>query len=359
MIDASRITAILEPAELILTAYVGFETSTRDVRPHAAELRRLIADAEAQLARHDLTDAQRAELLEPLRALETTDVATHRDPAIAIFARAGHAEIIPLPVTVPEMVIVGRNPHLKPLLSLLAHNRSFHILALNSSRVRLITATPYDWKERPLEAVPPSVQAELDSLVAADPAAQAAERTRLIAEDPNRTVFAVRAALGPNPGPIILVAEPQSAGHFLKGAHLPELLPDVISVNPFALSDAELHSRALAAIGPALEVEANDVLEQVQARLGTAEPDVAIRLEEILAAGTEGRVDAVIVASDETLWGRFTPGKIVAADGRRAPGDEDLINLAAVEAMRTGARAFARPKADLPRQVPAVATLRF
>ncbi len=198
-----------------------------------------------------------------------------------------------------------------------------------------------------------------NSRSAADPDALAAERNQMIAEDANRLAHAVQAALGPNAGPIVLVAEPQAAGHFSKSAGLPDLLPEAVQVNPFALSDADLHARALAAIAPALEAEVDAVLEQVQARLGTAESTVAIRLEEILAAGLEGRVDAIVVAGDESLWGRYTPGRVVIADGHRAPGDEDLINLAAVQAMRTGARAFARPRDTLPRQVPAVALLRF
>jgi len=109
---------------------------------------------------------------------------------------------------------------------------------------------------------------------------------------------------------------------------------------------------------PELEDELATVLNQVNARLGTADKTVAIRLEEILQAGPEGRVDAIVVATDETLWGRFGDGALTA-HGSPGPEDEDLVNLAAVQALRTGARAFAVPRERLPRQVPAAATLRF
>ena len=86
---------------------------------------------------------------------------------------------------------------------------------------------------------------------------------------------------------------------------------------------------------------------------------MAIRLEEILTAAAEGRVDSVVVAEDEALWGRFEPGHVLTAHGRPGPGDEDLLNQVALLALRNGGRAFALPRERLPRQVPAAATLRF
>ena len=359
MIDPDRLAKLLQPADPALTVYVDLTANQRDLRRQEAGLRALVEQARAQLVEYGTDNATGSAMLQPLEALANSNLADHRDPALALFITASAVETVALPSSLPTLVLTGRTMHIKPLLPWVARNRLFHILALSSTRVRLLSATPYRWEERTLEALPAAVQAELDSLPAGDPAALAAERIRLIAEDPNRIVHAVRAALGPDAGPIVLAAEAQIAGHFTKAAHLPDVLPSTVAVNPFALTDEELHARALAAIDPALNAEPNAVLEQVQARLGTAQSNVAIRLEEILAAGVEGRVDAGVVASDEMLWGRYTPGKVVAADGHRAPGDEDLLNLAAVQAMRTGGRAFARPRADLPREVPAAATLRF
>ena len=139
---------------------------------------------------------------------------------------------------------------------------------------------------------------------------------------------------------------------------LRQMLPDALQLNPFAISRAELHARAVERMRPQLQAEVETVLNQVEARLGTAEKTVAIRLEEIIAAGHEGRVDAVVVAEDEVLWGRFDAG-VVHTHGRPGPGEEDLLNQAAIAALRTGGRAFALPRERLPRQVPAAALLRF
>ncbi len=110
---------------------------------------------------------------------------------------------------------------------------------------------------------------------------------------------------------------------------------------------------------PDLLVEIEAIAVIGNARLGSAEPTVAIRLEEILLAAREGRIDTVIVAQDESLWGNITADGQVVAHGTPGPDDEDLLNLAAVLTLRNGGRAFALPRARLPRQVLAAATLRF
>lgn len=359
MIDPDVLPALLEPAEPALSILFPMATDQRDQRAPDARFRQLLGEAEERLAHAGLDEADRRSLLAPAEDAGR-DFTRHRDPGLAFYLAQGREpEIVALPDSPADCVVVGRHFHLKPLLPVLARNRRFFVLALSSANARLLRATPFAWEELALAALPPDAQAELDSLPAVGGPAPDETRRRLVTADAHRVAHAVRAAIGTDPAPIVLAAEPQVAGHFTKSAQLPQLLAEGVSVNPFALTDADLHARALAVIAPALETEAEILLDQVNARLGTAEATVAIRLEEILAAAQEGRVDAVAVAADAVLWGRWQAGETVAAHGHQAPGDEDLLNLAAVLAMRTGARAYALPGARLPRQSPAVATLRF
>lgn len=359
MIEPERLAALLEPASPAISLYVPLDPEQRDLRAPVAELRRMAETVDGLLERQGIEAARRERLLAPLRAVGDNELAEHRDPGLAFFLSDGVMQTVRLPEMLPELLVVSGHFHIKPLLPLLARFRRFHILALSSTRARLLTATPFAWEERPLHALPAEVQAELDSRSAAAIEHAAETRMALLTQSPNRIAFAVRAELGADPAAIVLAAEPQVAGHFRKGAQLAGIMPETVAVNPFALPDAELHARALAVISPSLAQETETLLEQIEARLGTAEPTVAIRLEEIIAAAREGRVDAVIVASDETLWGRDVPGQTIDAHGHAVAGDEDLINLAAVEVLRTGGRACALPRAHLPRHVPAAATLRF
>ncbi|MBS0643842.1 MAG: hypothetical protein JSS43_28615 [Proteobacteria bacterium] len=296
-------------------------------------------------------------MLAPLHQVAAeTDFADHRDPALALFTDGTFIVAEPLPREVPEMVVVAEDFHIKPLLPFLAMNRHFYVLALSKTRVRLLVATPFTCQEVPLDYLPPDAQAELDSRAAV--ATGPDVHMELIMQSPKRIAASVKAALADD-APIVLIADPAVGGHFLKQTDLPQILPEPIAFNPFAVSDSELVGKAMEPMQPLLTAELDTALEQINARLGTAQPTVAIRLEEILQAAPEGRVDTVVVAQDEALWGQYTPGALPSAHGHRTPGDEDLLNKAAVMALRNGARAYAVAHDRLPRQVLAAALMRY
>jgi hypothetical protein len=380
LIGSDVFATLLARAACTVSVYLSNTPTDHDRRGPDARLRSLIQLAEDQLERRGMELRVRDVILDPLRQFAAgTDFARHRDPCLALFTRSEGAPdgevsdagapnegasatgmtTIALPWTRPDEVIVGPDFHIKPLLPILALDRRFNILALSKSNVRLLSATPFDWTAVPLDALPIEAQAELDSRPAADTASTDEARMALIVADPRRIAIAVKTALGDDPAPIVLVADPHVAGHFAKHAQLRGLHPAVLHLNPFALTEAELHGKVVELMQPDLQSELDGVLEQVNARLGTAEPTVAIRLEEILAAAQEGRVDTVVVAEDEALWGRFEPGQRLVAHGKPGPDDEDLLNQAAVLALRNGGRAFAVPRERLPRQAPAAAILRF
>lgn len=370
MLGPDMFATLLAPAACTVSVYLSINPGEHDRRAPDARLRGLIEIADERLERRGMDLRIRNAILEPLRSFAAgADFARHRDPCFALFTRWEDAPdgdapsavmtTIPLPWTRPDEVVVGPDFHIKPLLPMLALDRRFNILALSKSNVRLLSATPFDWTAVPLEALPIEAQAELDSRLAADTASTDEARMALIVADPRRIAIAVKAALGDDPAPVVLVTDPHVAGHFAKHAQLRGMHPAVLHLNPFALTEAELHGKVVELMQPDLQSELDGVLEQVNARLGTAEPTVAIRLEEILAAAQEGRVDTVVVAEDETLWGRFEPGQRLVAHGKPGPDDEDLLNQAAVLVLRNGGRAFAVPRERLPRQAPAAATLRF
>ncbi|MFL5255798.1 MAG: hypothetical protein ACJ8AI_23450 [Rhodopila sp.] len=357
MLDSVTIARLLKPAAPAVSLYLPLAPEQRDVRGPAVRLREMIGEAEAMMQRDGLDQRRIQQVLAPLHQVaDETDFARHREQSLALFTDGQFTLTQPVPGDVPESVVVGPDYHIKPLLPVLMLNRHFYILALSKTKVRLLAATPYTCQEVPLEYLPADAQAELDSRSALDAGPDV--RLSLIVESPKRIEAAVKAALGDDTAPIVVIADPQVGGHFSKQVDLRQVL-EPVAFNPFSVSDSELVEKAIEQMRPLLNAELDTVLEQINARLGTAEPTVAIRLEEILRAAPEGRVDTVVVAEDETLWGQFTPDAVPSAHGHRAPHDEDLLNQAVVMAMRNGARAFAVPHERLPRQVLAAALLRY
>ena len=369
-LNSDVLGALLAEADPAVSIFVPIDPAGADPHAPAAALRRLAGEAETILQRRGTGPERIAAAMASMQgAMAGLDFARHRDPGLALFVSTGLAHVLPLPKAPPaEAVVVGRHFHIKPLLPALAHGRlRFNILALSAGNARLLSATAYAWEELPLDALPPEVEATAIAMedaahAAGTPAAPEELRHSLVVEQLRTMAYAVRKRLADDPAPLVLVAEPQAAGHFRKLAapHLHQLQAEELHTNPFAMTDAELHARVAAVMAPALDAELSRALGQIEARLGTAEPNVAIRLEEILAAAHEGRVDTVVVAEDETLWGHFDPATgTLTAHGTQGRDEEDLVNEAAVATLRTGGRAFALPHAHMPRRSPAAALLRF
>jgi len=369
MIEAETFRRLLASVACGISIYMAVDPDQRDKRAPEARLRTLLERAQALLEQCALAPDRQEVISGSLQRLaDGVDFARHRDPGLAMFAACPEegdpwAEIVSLPRPPEDLVIGGTVLHIKPLLPLIAENQRFSILALSKARVRLLTATPFTWVERTLDTLPVEAQAELDSRPAVEnaPGEDAAQEAlmEVLVSSPHYIEAAVKAALRDDPAPVVLVADPRVAGGFLQEVEINQIYEQPLHLNPFALSDVELHAKVLELMRPELDADVEAVLEQVNARLGTAEPTVAIRFEEILAAAGEGRVDAIVVADDDAIWGNLNPDGSPVAHGTPGPSDTDLLNLAAVWALRNGGRAFALKRERIPRQLPAVATLRF
>lgn len=383
MIDRATLTLLVAGADPAISIYLPIDPEQRDLRRAEARLGELVGQARDALDRRGLERSQADAMLAPAAAAELgQDFARHRQHGLAFFLGPAKSHVLALPEMLPETVCVGQNFALRPLLPMLARQRPFHILALSAGHSRLLDATAFTWSERK-GVLPESVhdveaESELQRNVqynpparprAASPAPVAAAHATESAEDVrkaellehlHRVAAALAGELGDDPAPVVLAAEPQVAGHFRKLGQIPQIYEETLGINPHALADRDLHRKAVELVRPWLDSEVEGVLDQVNARLGTAEPTVAIRLEEILSAAYDGRVDAVIVAADEALWGHYDhDARAVHAKGGQNGAGEDLLNEAAVVALRKGGRAFALPKDRLPRRSPAVAILRY
>jgi hypothetical protein len=347
-IDADLLKRLTEEAETALSIHIPVDPAMRDVRAPETRLRNLLRTAEDRLKERSLTRAQRHTILEPVhRFAAEADFAHHRDPGLAIYSNGKVNIVLSLVETPPELVSVGRVFHLKPLLPALARARRLHCLAVASGKARLLSGTPFTWTELPLEPPTASLSASLDS----DPAASSPDRREplteeLLTQNLVRVTEAAARVLGDDPAPLVLVAEPKIAGHIpLKHLAQPVVR---LELNPYSLDTDELWRRAADLATSGIDDEINELVDRAQARLRGGEPTASRRPEEILAAAYEGRVEIVLVASDKALWGQYTQGQKVRADGGQTKDDEDLLNRAAVVTMRLGGRAYAVPHTRLP-----------
>src|SRR5665647_36783 len=168
----------------------------------------------------------------------------------------------------------------------------------------------------------------------------------------------VAAAVGTNGVPLVVAAVEHFLPLYRETTALPSVIDGAVQGSPDELSDAELHDRAWPLVAPLAERDIDEQL--VRYAEHAAKGGAAHGVEGVLHDAQAARIETLFIPVDDVVWGKFdTPsGKARIHDARRA-GDEDLLDRAAVETIRTGGRVLCLPKAGMPDGGPMAAIRRY
>ncbi len=377
----SVVTAATWPT---LSIYVPTARETGSALVAATGLRNLLADAAARLAASGVRRPTVQELLQPAERLAADVEAWERpERGLALFLSPGQYLQQDLPIGVPTRLVLGHHVFVRPMLQLWQGDDRFFLLSLSAGQVRLERCTRFACEVQAVPGMPASLQVviaetEVEPTVQVQPQARRGLRGASAAvaghglESPNevrktefveflrRVADATARHLAAESAPLVLAGEPEILGNFRKIARIRTLVAEAIEANPFALDPAELRTRAHALLKPRLERPLIEVCDVIAARLGTAEPTVSLRVEEILGAARFGRVSALLVDEEAMLWGRFDEsGATVEAKGTPGPEDDELLNLAALHTIAHGGAVYSLAPAAMPQHALAAALLRY
>lgn len=83
-------------------------------------------------------------------------------------------------------------------------------------------------------------------------------------------------------------------------------------------------------------------------------------MKEAVSAAYHGRVDVLFVAVGVQVWGHFDPDKDrVSVHNSPEPGDEDLLDLTAVQSLIKGGTVYAVAPEEVPDRAALAAVLRY
>ncbi|MBI3964442.1 MAG: hypothetical protein HY329_02315 [Chloroflexi bacterium] len=302
--DLSPLPRVLErlyqrtpTANGVLSAYLSLTPTPGAQRPHLL----LFRDG-CKMIRGNLPVAER-EVFDGVatkaeRYLEEELVPSH--PGLALFVASDDArcEAVPLPEAPNETVVWDDRPHLAPLQELLDDYERVAVLLFDKERARLFTIFLGELEyQESIEDEVPGKQATGD-WYALSQTRYARHHEDHVLRHAKRAIAMTMAALRARPFERLLVGGPAEAVALLKH-HLPRplraRLAGTLRLEVFA-SDAEVLEVALRA---AAEIERRREVELVRELVDAATtPHVALGLDATLAALRDGRVHALIVATD-------------------------------------------------------------
>ncbi|HET6498361.1 MAG TPA: hypothetical protein VFH17_04865 [Coriobacteriia bacterium] len=361
--DESERTLLLQLARHegwpAVSIYLPTHRAGADARQDPIRLKNLLAQASAELKRGGMRAPDAEALLARAQEVQR-DASVWREGSdgFALFVADSIFETHRTPRPLPERVRVGSRFHLRPLIGALRPAFSFYVLALSQNRVRLFEGTEKSIRELDAEGVP---QGLADALKYDDyerqvqfhsrtPAAAAGRGRRNAvfhghggsSENQKSDLFryfrhvdVALKELVPADGRLLLAGVDYLVPIYHEANTHAHLLDLVIAGNPDNAASHDIHAEALALLEPRLDAGAREALEAFSASeaRGTGSGD----LREILPAALEGRIDTLIVADEDTVWGTYdsATGSVTV---RPDPGrdDVDLLDRAVAATLSQG-----------------------
>jgi hypothetical protein len=343
-------------------------------------LRKHLAEAEEKVTAAGVRGSEVRALLEPARCLlDQPAFWRGQNDGLALFLAGDFQRTYRLPLTFKDLVVVGKDFHITPLLPLLDEDRPFFVLALSHNAVRLLECT----RRRSRLVEVPGVPANLAEAMRrhdSDASLQFHGRTGGEGAGGGKPIFfshggdidhdkdellrycqlidrGLERIMTGQRAPLVLAAVDYLHGIYRMANTYAHLWQPGIEGNPDKLSEQELRERAWRLVQPAWVEQQQRALAQYRQLAGTGE--TAQELTEVLTAAGEGHVDVLLVAAGHERWGRFDPQThFLDLHALPRPGDADLLNLAAVQTLRHGGTVHLIGERQMPEGRSAAAVLR-
>lgn len=362
-----------------VSLYMPTHRAGPDTRQDPIRLKNLLTSAEEQLIDQGMRPTLARDMLQPGSELvEDYEFWQQQSDALTVFATPNSFRYFRLPLQVPELAVATDRFHLKPLLPLFSEDGLFFVLALSMNEVRVLRCTRFSEQELKVEGVPRNMAA---ALWPDDPEKQLQWRTipgtaprgaaiyhgaggseRDLKNDLlryfQRIDRGLQNLLHDQHAPLVLAGVEYLHAIYREANTYRYLFDQGIDGNPDEERSDALRQKAWQIVEPYFDQAKQVAIARYEQLIGTGKASSSVR--EVARAAREGRVDTLFVANGVQRWGR------PAADGvsfelheEREPGDQDLLDFAAVQTLLNSGAVFAVPPESVPGNSAVAAIFRY
>jgi hypothetical protein len=278
-------------------------------------------------------------------------------------------------------VVIAHNIHLKPILPFVSGNDHFYILALSQNEIRLLHANRYHISEVDLGNTPTSLR---EALWFDDPEKQLQFHTSTatpgsmntrpsifhgqgVADDDTKTELlryfqkvdhGIMDLLRQEKAPLVLAGVDYLLPIYQEANAYQYLVKDFLTGNPEERSNADLHKAAWELVQPIFEQDLRKALEHYRELSGSGSKLASNQLSEISAASHHGQVEILFTALSVQVWGSYDENELSIEQHQEfQPGDQDLLDLVAVNTLLNGGKVFVLEPEEMPEQESNIAAI--
>jgi hypothetical protein len=376
---------VQNPEYPCVSLYLPMEKLGGETRQNPIRFKNLIREAENRLDEMGLRHAETVNLLKPAMELDNTDFWEIQNQGLVIFSSPNLFRYYCLPISCPQLVVVGKNFHIKPLLNLINNDGKFYILALSQNHVKFYSGTRYKLEEIAVENMPQNlaetlledefqkgVQHRVGTPRSVSYAAQqpgsvhgqgSSDREKHEREILNfcyAVDTALHETLRDEKAPLILAGVDYLLPIYQKANTYPHFLETGITGNVELLKTQELNQAAWEIVAPLFQREYEDLMAVYLQLAGEESNKIANDIKTIVPAAYYQRVDTLFVPEKEYIWGKFDlPTATVELHPEPTPEDEDMLDFAVIHTMLNGGKVYSLEPEAMPRGVKVAAICRY
>ena len=339
----------------------GTATETQE---NQTRLKNRLSEAEKHLHDMGLRDKEVEEFLDPVYTiLHDAPFWKQDSDGLALFLSPETFRYYRLPASFEDLTVVSDEFHVKPLLPLLTGDGRFYVLALSKNKVRLLQCAHHDLREVSLNDTATSMEeflkydvpekqlemhgGEQGSFHGRGDIPDGTMQKRKVSLFVRQIQKTVHKLISNQNAPLVLAGVEEMRSLYREASNNEHVMEEGLNGNADKTRDEELHSQAWEIVEPFFKKEQEEAIEYYNSVAGgdRASDD----LEGIIRAAYIGRVEILLADLDTHCWGTYDrdTDTFTYHDHEEA-GDEDLLDIAAVQTLLNGGSVYALHSEEMP-----------
>jgi hypothetical protein len=377
-----NLKALADVHETAVSIYMPTFTKGAGLQQNPVRYRNLIADAENQLVLMGLRPTEAADFMLPAKRLQNDGAFwKNMSDGLAVFISKSFFQTYRLPQAFHPHSIASYQFQLKPILTMLSGDTRFYVLILNIKGPQFFECSRFSIKRIDPKLLPGGLDETL-GFDTQEKNVQFSSKPAIIGNNPT-TVFgygrqtdktkvnianyfhrindAVVKILGPSNAPLITAGLEYHNPIYHEANTYHNLLPESIQSNLEDAAEAGILHMAWPIVQPHFQETERKTIAFFQQLKGKNSTVATDDLLTIVQGAVNGRIETLFIADGRThKWGCVNgSGQTIEMHEQLQPGDEDLLDFAAVNTILKGGSVYVLKQEQVQELAEAAAILRF
>jgi len=365
-----------ETQDLNVTIFIPTHKTGEEAKQDSIRLKNILQKVKNDLVEQGWKENRVDELFKPVHAkTEENQFWLHQDKGLAIYINEQYFDYFKIPVSPKENYYLSENFLITPLLELQNHHGEYHVLLLSQNETKMYKVAPDETTQITFESVPTSMEEHLKfhvhdrsvqhhtgtsggGAVFHGQGADVDENNKELELFLKHIENKVTKYLKKVNGPLVLAGNEKMVSYYRKANKYFNVLEESISGNADSKSLQEIENESWEIVESYFREEITSDIERFNNLKGSEL--ISDNLSEIVKSAYFGKVDTLFVPMGFHQYGKFDPEENQVEVSDKMNGQTvDLINLAAISAIRTGGTLYGLTPQDVPNNAGLAAIYRY